>query len=90
MAWLDPAWLAISVAVLLFSVLIGRLRRHRPIDIAMTTGGYMLFLWGLRWAGSIDRVALLAAGIASLGTLMFTLADERIRRRRAESRSVAT
>lgn len=90
MALLDPAWIAISVAVLLFSVLIGRLRKHRPIDIAVSTGGFLLFLWGLRWAGSLGGEAFLAAGAASLGSLLFTAADERRRARRAERRSVAT
>ena len=90
MALLDPAWLAISVAVLLFSVFIGRLRKHRPIDITVSTGGVLLFLFGLRWAGSLGGEAFLAAGAASLGSLLFTTADERRRARRAENRSVAT
>ena len=85
MEWIDPGFVVISVGFAAIAVLIGRWRKLPPIEIAMGTGGYFLFLWGLKWAGSFDRGAFVAALAASLGSLLFAMADARRDRRRSAS-----
>jgi hypothetical protein len=85
MEWIDPVWAVLTIIFGAVGVLVARWRKMPLIEIAMGTGGYFLFLWGLKWAGSFDRGAFLAAGAASLGSLLFTMADARRDRRRAAS-----
>jgi hypothetical protein len=79
MDWVSPWVIVPGVAVVAFSILIGRMRRQTPWIIALDTSGYVLFSFGLFLASNLGGQALFAAGAASLGALMFTTAYERHR-----------
>jgi len=81
MEWFTP-WLAVlTVVFVVLSILIGLVRHHSPKVISLETGGFVLFMLGLFWAASVSDAAALAAGAASLGSLLFTLGAERSRTR---------
>ncbi|MEO8510294.1 MAG: hypothetical protein ABI534_03535 [Chloroflexota bacterium] len=88
--WIDPVWAVPTIILGAVGVLVARWRKAPLIEIAMGTGGYFLFIWGLMWASSFDRGAFLAAGAASLGSLLFTMGDACRDRRRAASEPQAT
>jgi hypothetical protein len=72
MNWLNPGTIAMLAIVAAAGVFFGRIRHETPATMAMNVGGYTLFMIGLGWAQSFGGGALLAAGAASLGSLMFT------------------
>lgn len=80
MDWLNPWFLIAIVAVTAAGVVFGRMRRETPSTIGLNVGGYLIFWFGLAWASNIGQEALLAAGAASLGSLLFTMAAGRQRR----------
>ena len=82
MDWLSPVLIIGIVVVPLTAIVFGRLRGETPATIALDAGGYLLFLLGLSWASNLGQEALIAAGAASLGSLVFTMAGGR---RRAEA-----
>ncbi len=77
MDWIVPRMLVIIPVIVLGGIIFGRLRRETPATMAMNMGGYALFMIGLGWAQSLGEGAFLAAGAASLGSLMFTSAASR-------------
>ncbi len=60
MEWIDPVWAVPTIIFGAVGVLVARWRKVPLIEIAMGTGGYFLFIWGLMWASSFDRGAFLA------------------------------
>lgn len=77
MDWMVPRMLVIIAVIAVVGIVFGRLRRETPATMAMNVGGYALFMVGLGWAQSFGEGAFLAAGAASLGSLMFTSAASR-------------
>jgi EamA domain-containing membrane protein RarD len=76
MAWLPGAIVgALVIAVL--AVSIGLVRHDPRRTIALNAVGYALFLIGLGVASEVSMEAFWAAGAASLGTLLFTMADQK-------------
>jgi hypothetical protein len=69
--------LVIIGVIVVVGIVSGRLRRETPATIAMNVGGYALFMIGLGWSQSLGEGAFLAAGAASLGSLMFSSAASR-------------
>jgi hypothetical protein len=69
--------LVIVAVIAVAGIAFGRLRHETPATMAMNVGGYALFMIGLGWAQSFGEEAFLAAGAASLGSLMFTSAASR-------------
>jgi len=85
MVWLPGAIVAgLMVAVL--SVVIGRIRGDERRMIVLNAVGYPLFLIGLGAASELSIQAFWAAGAASLGSLLFTMANHE---RRAATKLVA-
>ena len=77
MDWIAPRMLVIVATIVVVGIAFGRLRRETPATMAMNVGGYALFMIGLGWAQSFGGGAFLAAGAASLGSLMFASAASR-------------
>lgn len=75
-----PTALVAGLAVGLFAILVGRIRREPRRAIALNAIGYPLFLIGLGWAGEVGDEAFWAAAAASLGSLLFTMAADHRRR----------
>ena len=80
MDWLNAGFLIPVVVVTMAGIVIGRIRGETPFTIGLNVGGYLIFLLGLTWASSLGGEAVLAAGAASLGSLLFTMAAGRQRR----------
>ena len=80
MDWLNAGFLIPVVVVTVAGIVFGRIRGETPVTIGLNVGGYLIFLFGLNWAASLDIKALLAAGAANLGSLVFTMAAGRQRR----------
>lgn len=76
MEWMSAS-LAATIAVGFLAVVIGLMRRDPLRTIALNAIGYPLFLIGLGWAGEVGDEAFWAAAVASLGTLLFTMASHR-------------
>jgi hypothetical protein len=72
--FVDTRTLILIAFVVVIGIVVGRLRGESAATIALNVGGYLLFLGGLSWAAEIGTDALLAAAVASLGSLMFTMA----------------
>lgn len=62
------------------SVIAGRLRRERPIEIALNAGGGIAFMIGLGWAMQLGDAAFGAAALASLGGVLWAEAHRLGRR----------
>ena len=78
MTWVPGAFVAALVAMVL-AVSVGFVR-HDPVRaIVLNAIGYPLFLIGLGAAAEVNMQAFWAAGAASLGSLLFTMADHRRR-----------
>ena len=78
---MQPQFIVLLVFIVaVVGVVVGRRRRESPSRIALTVVGYLTFMGGLMWASEISSGAILAAGAASLGSLMFTTASYRERR----------
>jgi hypothetical protein len=74
MTWL-PIAIAAGFVVAVLSLAIGRVRHDTRKTIALNTVGYPLFLIGLGAASEVGELAFWAAAAASLGSLLFTMAD---------------
>ena len=87
MGWMPGAIVGAVVAALL-AVIIGSVR-HDPVrTIAPNALGYPLCIIGLGVAAEVSVQAFWAAGAASLGSLLFTMADHN--RRTARPRAAGT
>ncbi len=74
--------LALAVSFLAVVGVVAGLRRGESrSSIGLNVIGYLVFMGGLAWASEIGGDAILAAGAASLGSLMFTTAAYRERHR---------
>lgn len=76
MDWL-PTSFAAGLAVALFAIVVGRIKREPGRAIALNALGWPLFLIGIGWAGEVGGEAFWAAAAASLGSLLFTMAANR-------------
>ena len=74
MTWL-PSAIAAGLLVAVLNVIIGRIRHDTRKTIALNAIGYPLFLIGLGAATEVSAQAFWAAAAASLGSLLFTMAD---------------
>lgn len=74
MTWL-PSAIAAGLLVMVLSVVIGRIRHDTRKTIALNAIGNPLFFIGLGVAAEVSAQAFWAAGAASLGSLLFTMAD---------------
>ena len=89
MTWLPSAIVGALVAAVL-AVLIGRVRRDAGRTIALNAVGVPMFLIGLGAASEVSMQAFWAAAAASLGSLLFTMADhDRRATRHAAARRLA-
>ena len=72
---LVPGAIVGAVVAAVLAVIIGSVR-HDPVrTIVLNATGYPLFLIGLGVAVEVSMQAFWAAGAASLGSLLFTMAD---------------
>lgn len=83
MVWLPGAIIA-SLVVAALSLVIGRIRHDSRRTIVLNAVGYPLFLIGLGAASEVSIQAFWAAAAASLGSLLFTMADGGRRASRGE------
>ena len=74
MTWL-PSAIAAGLLVAVLSVVVGRIRHDTRKTIALNAIGYPLFLIGIGAAAEVSEQAFWAAAAASLGSLLFTMAD---------------
>jgi len=74
MTWL-PIAIVSGLVVAMLSVVIGRIRHDTRRTIMLNAVGTPLFLIGLGAASEVSVQAFWAAAAASLGSLLFTMAD---------------
>jgi hypothetical protein len=75
MTWLLSAIVA-GVIIAVLNVIIGRIRHEPQKTIVLNAIGYPRFLIGLGAAAEVSVQAFWAAGAASQGTLLFTMAHD--------------
>lgn len=72
---MEPQFIVLLVTFLVVGGVVAGFRRGESrATIALNVVGYLVFMGGLAWASELGGEAILAAGAASLGSLMFTTA----------------
>lgn len=86
-----PVVLAIvfSLGLAVASVIAGRLRKERPIEIVLNAGGGIAFMLGLGWAMVLGDAAFAAAALASLGGVLWAEASRVGRRGRPATSDIS-
>lgn len=75
MAW--PSWtIALALVTVVMAVGVGRFRHDPSATIVLNALGFPLLLIGLGVAIEVSPQAFWAAAAASLGSLLFTTADQ--------------
>ena len=87
MEWVDPSTVVLVVLVATLVFIVGRLRREPPSLVAMNTIGTAIFFFGIRWAIGVGEEAFGPMAAASLGAILFTMANERSRTALAKART---